>query len=244
MVTGALARWGEQRVLVIAPHPDDEVIGCGGLISRVKREGGQVHVLYVAVDDLAEYSPAGRSTIEQRMAEIEQVAKFLSLDSRHVARVGERATLGLDTVARAEIVGLLEGHPSHQVALSTLRPTVVVAPEITSFNQDHQAIGQAVLTALRPGSQGRHQPSLVLAYEQVADLWSGAAVEPKSRNFFVELDDTDVDRKIAALRLHTSQWREHPHTRSEQALRGLAAVRGAHSGVRYAEAFHCLRWRG
>ncbi|MEV0032692.1 PIG-L family deacetylase [Nocardia sp. NPDC050793] len=229
---------------MIAPHPDDEVIGCGGLISRVKREGGQVHVLYVAVDDLAEYSPAGRSTIEQRMDEIEQVAKFLSLDSWDVPWVGEGATLGLDTVARAKIVRLLEG-PGHRLALSTLRPTVVVAPEITSFNQDHQAIGQAVLTALRPGSdQWRHQPSLVLAYEQVGDFWSGAAVAPQSRNFFVALDDADVDRKIAALGLHVSQWREHPHTRSEQALRGLAAMRGAHSGVPCAEAFHCLRWRG
>ncbi|WP_198165380.1 PIG-L deacetylase family protein [Nocardia fusca] len=236
--------WRQQRVLVIAAHPDDEVIGCGGLLSRVKREGGQVHVLYMAVDDLIEYSPAGGSTAEQRMAEIERVAEFLSLDSWHAACIGERRTPRLDALPRCELVDLLEGRPEHGAALPVLRPTVVVAPEVTSYNQDHRAVGQAVLTALRPGpDRWRHQPRLVLAYEQVADFWSGASTAPHPRNFFVELSASDVDRKIAALRLHESQWRDHPHTRSEAALRGLAAVRGAQSGTRYAEAFHCLRWR-
>ncbi|MET8800843.1 PIG-L family deacetylase [Nocardia sp. NPDC004568] len=117
-MTSVQIDWRQQRVLVIAAHPDDEVIGSGGLISRVKREGGQVHVLYAAIDDLVEYSPAGGSTARQRWAEIEQVAEF-------------RRTLRLDASPRAELVDLLEGRPEHGVALLVLRPTVVVAPEVT-----------------------------------------------------------------------------------------------------------------
>ncbi|PKV79526.1 LmbE family N-acetylglucosaminyl deacetylase [Nocardia fluminea] len=236
--------WGAQRALVIAPHPDDEVIGCGGLISRIKREGGQVHVLYAVVDDLIEYSKAGHSSTAQRLAEITRVAEFFPLDAWQPGLVGQGATLRLDTMAQTEIVDLLEGRPTHQMALPVLRPTVVLSPEITSYNQDHAAIARATLTALRPGPDAsRWQPPLVLAYEEPADGWSGATVAAASRNFFVELTADDLDRKIAALKLHGSQWREHPHTRSEDALRGLAAVRGAQSGFAYAEAFACLRWR-
>lgn len=236
--------WGKQRVLVVAPHPDDEVIGCGGLMSRIKRDGGEVHVLYVAVDDLIEYSPAGCSTVGQRLEEIAKVAEFFPLDTWHMGMVDHGATLKLDTVAHARLVDLFEGRPTHRTAVPVLRPTVVITPDITSYNQDHQAVARAVLTALRPGpDETRYQPPLVLAYEEVADFWSGASVAPGARNFFVELSAADIDRKIAALKLHASQWREHPHTRSEEALRGLAAVRGAHSGFAYAEAFACLRWR-
>ncbi|MFQ6226292.1 PIG-L family deacetylase [Nocardia sp. NPDC002869] len=131
VVSSVQIDWRQQRVLVIAAHPDDEAIGCDGLISRVKREGGQVHMLHVAIDDLVEYSPAGGSTARQRWAEIEQVAEFLSLDGWHAARIGERRTLRLDALPRAELVDLLEGRPEHGVALPVLRPTVVVAPEVT-----------------------------------------------------------------------------------------------------------------
>jgi LmbE family N-acetylglucosaminyl deacetylase len=236
--------WSVQRLLVIAPHPDDEVIGCGGLISRVKRQGGEVCVLYVAVDDLTEYSSSGHSTAEQRLREITEVSRLLALDGWHVAEIGAGATLRLDVMPRSVLVELIEGRPGDRLSLSGMRPTVLAIPEITSYNQDHQAVARAALTALRPGpAVSRYQPSLVLEYEEVADFWSGAAVAAAARNVFVELTAADLDAKIAALKLHASQWREHPHTRSEQALRGLAAARGASSGVPYAEAFSCLRWR-
>jgi hypothetical protein len=77
-------------------------------------------------------------------------------------------------------------------------------------------------------------------YEEVADGWSGETVSP--RNFYVDIEPVDLDRKIEGLRRYTSQWRSHPHTRSEEALRALAAVRGAQSGTHLAEAFHCLRF--
>lgn len=233
--------WSKQRVLVVAPHPDDEALGCGGLISRVKRAGGQVFVLYMTIADIRDYSAAGFSTAEQRRREFENCAAYFALDGWHLAMPGTNYNLRLDDVARAELIDLLE-RPGHPLALPTLEPTVVLTPDATSYNQDHRAVAHAVISALRPGpSTFRHQPLLVLAYEQVADSWTSDP--PPPRNFYVELTDEDLDRKIAALKLHTSQWREHPHTRSEPALRGLAALRGAQSGYRYAEAFHCLRWR-
>lgn len=236
--------WRRQRTLVIAPHPDDEVIGCGGLISRIKREGGEVHVMYMAVDTIDEYSAAGRSTSQQKLAELDRVAQYLAFDSFTVVDVDKGSTLRLDGVDRARLVDLLERRLAGRPSIPELEPTVVLAPEITSYNQDHEAITRAVLTALRPGQPARrHQPALVLTYEQVADFWSGAAVPAAQRNVFVELTADDVDTKLAALGMYASQSRPHPHTRSEEALSGLAAVRGAQSGYAWAEAFHCLRLR-
>jgi len=234
--------WSRQRVLVIAPHPDDELIGCGGLMSRIKREGGEVHVLYVTVADTPDFSAAGVSTADERLREIKLTAEFYPLDSYHLALPGEQYHLKLDNLPRGELMALLE-RPEHPLSIPVLKPTVVITPDITSYNQAHKAMAHATISALRPGPDAlRHQPSLVLMYEEVADGWSGEQVP--NRNFFVELTGTDLDRKIEALKLHASQWREHPHTRSELAFRSLAAVRGVQSGRPYAEAFHCLRWRG
>ena len=234
--------WSRQRVLIVAPHPDDELIGCGALIRRIKREGGEVHVLYMTVADTADFSSTGISTEEERLAEIDRSARFIGIDSYDVALPGWQNHLRLDTIPRQQLVAIFERRDS-QLSITGLRPTAIIFTDATSYNQDHQAVARAAVTALRPGpDEFRHQPSLVLTYEEVADGWSGDQVP--GRNFFAGVEPDDVDQKIAALRLQASQWREHPHTRSEQALRGLALVRGAQCGLPCAEAFRCLRWRG
>ncbi|MGH3343214.1 MAG: PIG-L deacetylase family protein [Carbonactinosporaceae bacterium] len=232
--------WSGHRILILAPHPDDEILGCGGLISRVKNGCGEVYVQFMTVGDAADFSDAGASTGTERLREIDQVASFLRLDRHHVAFPGPEHHLRLDAVPRLELLTVLER--TSPLSITALRPTAVALPEITSYHQDHQVTAQAGMAALRPGEDGvKHQPAAVLAYEEVADGWSPDAVPPP--NLFVELGEDELDTKIKALALYTSQWREHPSPRSEPALRGLAAVRGAQSGTELAEAFRCLRWR-
>ncbi|MFD5179382.1 PIG-L deacetylase family protein [Nocardia sp. NPDC058379] len=235
--------WSEQRLLVVAPHPDDDVLGAGGLIARVKREGGSAHVLFVTAGDVADFSEVGTSTLDQKQREIAQAAAVLGLDSWHLALPGAAHNLRLDRLPRSVLVDLIE-RGSHPLSFEHLKPTIVAVPEPTSYNQDHQAVAAAITTALRPGpDRWRHQPSLVLGYEEVPDSWTGSAVAPAARDVFIELSDHDLGTKISAVRAHASQCREHPHTRSEPALRALATVRGAQAGFSAAEAFRCLRWR-
>jgi LmbE family N-acetylglucosaminyl deacetylase len=230
--------WESQRLLVVAPHPDDELLGCGGLINRVKRAGGQVFVLFLTVGDTRDYSVAGGSTEDEREREIEEVAKFFGLDGHHLTLPGAEFHLKLDRLPRQRLIDILERDAP--LSIAEVRPSVVLIPEISSYNQDHRAVAHAAITALRPGPTAeRHQPSMVLGYEEVADGWSGESVSP--RDFYVSLDPIDLDQKIEGLRRYASQWRPHPHTRSEEALRALAAVRGGQCGERFAEAFHCLR---
>jgi LmbE family N-acetylglucosaminyl deacetylase len=232
--------WSSQRVLVIAPHPDDEVIGCGGLMSRVKRVGGEVYVQFMTVGDTADFSAAGWSTASERQVEIDQVTAHFKLDGYHVAFPGSDHHLRLDASPRHELITMLER--DSPLSLTALAPTVVLLPDRTSYNQDHRVTAEAVITALRPGDAAvKHQPSIVLGYEEVADGWTAEPLTPPE--FFVELEEQDLDHKLNGLALYASQTREHPSTRSDTALRSLAAVRGAQSGSPWAEAYHCLRFR-
>src|SRR5919197_1528921 len=154
-----MINWGDQRLLVVAPHPDDELLGCGGLINRVKRSGGQVYVHFLTVGDTRDYSQTGRSTRDEREREIEEVAKFFDLDGHHLALPGDEFHLKLDRLPRQRVVDIIER--DSPLSIAEVRPSIVLIPEVTSYNQDHRAAAQAAITALRPGPAGdRHQPKL------------------------------------------------------------------------------------
>lgn len=227
------------RVLVIAPHPDDEVIGCAGLMQRVKEAGGSLYVQYMTVGDTKEWSAAGQSGCAERLREVEQVVERLRVDDYHIAYRGNAFHLKLDCAPQLSIVDLLES--SSPLSLTSLRPTAVIIPSMTSYNQDHRAVAAAAMTALRPiVADLRHNPTTVLAFEQLADSWTPSATVPNP-SLHVELDEAHLDAKIGAMELYASQCRESPHTRSSDAMRALATLRGCQTGVRFAEAFHCLR---
>ncbi|PRX99419.1 PIG-L deacetylase family protein [Allonocardiopsis opalescens] len=233
--------WSRQRILVLAPHPDDETLGCGGLMSKAAEAGGEIYVQFLTVGDTADFSPAGLSTADERYAEIEKVAESYGWRQWHIAFPGDDYHLKLDALPRFDLIGAIERHSP--LAINTIEPTVVIAPHRTSYNQDHQVAAEAALAALRPSNTAlKHHPSLVLSYEEAADQWRADAVPPP--NLLVELQPHHVDHKIHAMSLYGTQVHDHPHTRSELTLRSLAALRGMQGGTSFAEGFHCLRWLG
>lgn len=233
--------WGRQRILVFSPHPDDEVIGCAGLISRVKDAGGEVYVNFVTLGDTQDRTDRGLSTADERISEIQAVARLLGFDKWDVTLPGDRYHLRLDAMAQHDLIAVLERDST--LSLQAVEPTVVLLPSPLSYNQDHRAVAEAAITALRPVGPAGHAPVEVVAiFEEVADQWTAQAdVAP---NLFVELEQRHLDAKLDAMRAYASQVRPHPHTRSVEALRTMAVVRGAHSGLAYAEAFRCMRWLG
>lgn len=228
-----------QKLLVITPHPDDEVIGCGGLIAKAKEEKAKVFVLFLANGDSKDFSKARKSTGNERMKEIEKVAKFLKYDDFSVAFGGNSHHLKLDKVARLDLINAIER--SCAVSIEKIRPTMVLFPQFDSYSQDHQAAAAATFAACRPSNgELKFQPSFVASYEIPADQWSLTKVP--SPNFFIKLQSIHINKKIAALRLYKSQVRKHPNPRSEEALRSLAHIRGAQSDAKLAEAFFCHKF--
>lgn len=228
----------KQKLLVIAPHPDDEVVGCGGFIKRVKDAGGKVYVLFLTVGDTKDFSKKGISFGKEREKEIESVAKFLKYNDYDIAFNGNSYHLKLDRLGQKRLMDMIERES--RVGLEKIKPTIVAFPLIRSYNQDHRIAAFATHAALRPADgRDKHFVKLVLGYEEPSDSW--ALQERLEPNFFIKLSKKDLDAKIEAMKLYKSQSRTGYNTRSMHALKNLAYLRGSQSGVKIAEAFVSYR---
>lgn len=222
-------------MLVIAPHPDDEVFGCGGLIHRAKQEGARVFVLYLTVGTTQDFSKPGRSTQTERIKEIKRVASLLGFDGYRIAFPGNQFHLRLDAVAQKDIIHEIER--GQGISLEAIRPSIVLTSPLQDYNQDHRAAHQATITATRPAAPSvKHFSRLVLTYELPSKAWTGEpAVPPK--NCFVTLSADNLRAKLAALKLYRSQLKHENSPQSVAGLRTMARMNGLLSGTRYAEGF-------
>ncbi|PRY36954.1 PIG-L deacetylase family protein [Umezawaea tangerina] len=220
-------------VLVISPHADDEVLGCGGMLARLSAEGSRVHVLYLSVDGMSHYGLANPVTYEARVAEIDRVAKLLGFE--YTIAYGDRQlNERLDTLPRRELVDLFQDH------LDRLRPDLLLLPSGDDYDQDHVATFTAAFAAARPigRSFGKWLVPHVMSYEMSKLQWANKPLALCTA--FLDISD-HLDAKLAALREYASQHRPVPHIRSEESVSALAVLRGAEIGVRYAEAFEVHR---
>jgi len=227
-----------QRLLVVAVHPDDEVLGCGGLIKKVKDHGGEVYVLYVTVGPSPQYDHVHKFTdVATRQRETDAVAEYLGIDGYELALVGEEYHLNLNAVPQRTLVDLIE--KTSTVSMAAVRPTMIAIPAPNHYHQDHRAVFDASFAACRPMPHDlKPFQSIVLMYEQPCYSWSSARLEP---NFYVDITQ-QLESKIHALELHESQIRTGLHVRTADNLRRVAEVRGREVGVEAAEAFICHRF--
>lgn len=222
-----------ERVLVVSPHADDEVLGCGGMMAALADGGADVHVLYLAVDGMRHYGLAEPTTYEARVAEIERVREILGFDFS-IAYGDKGLTERLDTLPARQLVDQLQN------VLDSHHPDLLLLPSFADYDQDHRAVFEAGFAAARPiGEQfGKWLVPHVLTYEMSKIQWAKAPM-PRSTAYFDI--SSQLPRKLAALRAYASQYRPAPHIRSEESVTALATLRGAEIGVRHAEAFEVLR---
>jgi len=215
-------------VLVVAAHPDDEVLGCGGTIARHAENGDKVHVLILA-DGETSRQQAGE--VSQRWACAERAASILGIRLHKMLGFPDNR---LDEIALLEVVREIES------AVSQLKPTVVYTHHGGDLNIDHQIACRAVMTACRPlpGST----VNAVYTFETVSSTeWA----VPQLDHVFLPVRVVDISgtmqKKMAALHCYDSEMRSFPHARSYEVVEHLARVRGAQFGLPVAEAFGVLR---
>ena len=220
-----------KKVLIVSPHPDDEIISCGGLISRCKKEGAELFVFYICVGKTRQLV-TGSTNEDIRMKETADVAKFCSFKYKFLF-IGDQF-VRLDGVDQKDIADPIED------AIQEFKPDIICIPYRDSYNQDHRAVFTACITALRPVPRTvRHMPSVVLEYDEPY-LWSVSDNGFKP-NFFVELSEEMVKSKIEAMKLHATQDRPDPFARSGENLRRWLEIRGKEIGAHAAEGFKCHR---
>ncbi len=225
-MTGSQINFG--RTLVLAPHPDDEVLGAGGTIARLAREGQEVFVVIMTEGKPPTFSS---SDVVRTQAEAVDAHRVLGVKDTYWLRL---PAAQLAETPHATVNGALTEIVRH------LCPQTVLLPFIGDMHFDHQLTFNSALVACRP-----HQlefPKLILAYETLSETnWNAPYLSPAfAPNVFVDISK-DVETKLKAMESFASQLREPPHERSLHALRALATLRGATVMLEAAEAFVLVR---
>jgi LmbE family N-acetylglucosaminyl deacetylase len=215
-----------RKLVVIAPHPDDETLGCGGTIARFAASGTEVSVLVVAGHLPPLYDEAAFETTHR-----EALAAFKIMGVAQSAFLRIPATMVRD-VPVAELNGKINGF------IREIGPDMVLLP-FPDRHIDHRIIFDACIVACRPVHAAA--PKAVLAYETLSEThWNVPGIEPVfAPDFFVDTTDY-MARKNAALACYASQVNNAP-SRSVEACTALARFRGSQNGCGYAEAFKVVR---
>lgn len=215
-------------ILVIAAHPDDEVLGCGGAMARAAHRGQRVRTLFLADGTGARGGPD--EAVLERRAMAERAAEILgSLPPTFLSFPDNQ----MDRVARLELAQAIERE-------ARLDPPVEVwTHHPGDLNIDHRLTAEAVLTAFRP--QPGCSVRRILAFEVLsATGWAGPALAPFEPDHFVGIS-AELNTKLRALAAYEPEMRPYPHARSLQTAEHLARLRGSLVGLDAAEAFRTLR---
>jgi LmbE family N-acetylglucosaminyl deacetylase len=216
-----------KTIAVVAAHPDDEILGCGGTLAAHVEAGEEVHIL-ILTEGVA-------SRIGVRVAEDQaKLQKAAAAASREVG--SQSLELAKLPDNRMDSLDLLDVIKKVESFFQRVKPDVVYTHHLGDLNIDHGITHKAVVTAARP-LPGKVSPTLLFFETPSSTEWqtqaSGGGFNP---NWFVDITHT-VAKKRKALMAYALEMREFPHSRSVQAIEALWRWRGACIGVEAAEAF-------
>lgn len=218
------------RSLVIAPHPDDEVLGVGGTLLRRKAEGGEV--AWVIVTSILADSGWSEVSIRRRADEIRRITDLFGFDKVFSLNF---PTSQLDRLPISELIAGVSD------AFKSFEPEEVFVPHPSDIHTDHRIVFNAAAAC----TKWFRYPSVkrVLAYETLSETDFGLGTDRGfCPNVFVDIAPF-LEGKLRAMDVYSSELEEFPFPRSQQAIRALATLRGAASGYLAAEAFELLRER-
>lgn len=215
-------------IVVVAAHPDDEVLGCGGTIARLSKNGNEVHVLLLADGETSREQQANSNQlIEQRFSAAQKACDILGCASL------KRFTLPdnrLDSLQLLDIVKIIEEF------IRMHQPHTVFTHHSGDVNIDHRIVHDAVIAVCRQLPLSALRELLFFQVPSSTEWRPPCSLAPFSPNWFVDISST-LSVKLEALKAYQDEIREFPHPRSFQAVSALAQWQGATAGVQAAEAF-------
>lgn len=226
-------------VLVVAAHPDDDILGCGGTVSKLCSSGSDVRVIFLSdgVSSRYEDSEAKECKSEIELRKKSAIAALFQLGVIPEPIFFDLPDNQLDKLTLLSVTKFIEK------TLGEFRPELVLTHFPGDLNIDHSIVSRATLTALRPGAFGYQTDIWFFEVASSSELSIDSLGHTFRPNIFIDIS-TEIDQKMAALREYDFEMREFPHPRSEYAIRSLAAWRGAGSNMLAAEAFMASRLQG
>ena len=217
-----------KKILVIAPHPDDEIIGCGGTILRNIAEGNQVFVCIVTKGVEPLFSKESVALIRKECIDCHK-------------RIGTKKVFFLDFPAV-----MLEEQHRYELndkilsIIKEIKPDEVFIPHIGDMQKDHQIVAEASMVAMRP----KHfsAPRKILSYETLSETgWNIPNIQNDFiPNVFIDISNY-LNHKLEIMGIYKSQISDYPSTRSLKTIESLAMYRGSLMNIFAAEAFMLVR---
>ncbi len=216
------------KVLIIAAHPDDEVLGCGGTIARLAEEGKEIFCVFLGKGKASRFEDE-----EENSAVIKQERKILLQESARAGKIlGIKDSFFLDFPdQKYETVSLQDVVDALREIFRKVNPSMVFTHHVQDINLDHHITWEAVERLCREIEQ--KDLELYSFIIPAASEWHGVSFAP---NAIVDITST-FSKKEAALRAYESELPEFPHPRSLKAVQGLAQYWGSQGGVAYGESF-------
>lgn len=228
----------KENILVIAAHPDDEVLGMGGTIAKKAMSGHNIFVVILATGIAARYSNPNKQKykieieINNLRKEAEKSASILKIAKMYFLDLPDNR---LDTIPKMDITFKLKG------IIGIVKPQIVYIHHFGDYNWDHRIAFDVSLMACR-SNFGDVFPKQIYSYEVLSSTERSFQnnLNVFTPNVFEDIKDT-IKLKKKALQCYTTELRRYPHPRSPEALEYLARKRGNEVGLEFAEAFQLIR---
>lgn len=213
------------KVLVFAPHNDDEVLGVGGTLAKLANEGHEVYVCEATTYFKDENVVAG--------------IRAMAAKAHKVLGVKESFFLDLPVVAIKD-TPTIEVNSKFEKIVQQIKPEIAFIPHKGDMHIDHGEVARAAMVALRP--LGNPQLKKIYAYETLSETeWNMPTVDNAFiPNCYSDISDY-IDLKLEAMVCFSTQLKEFPHPRSLEAIKALSNLRGSMIGVKNAESFMTIR---
>ena len=224
----------KKRVLIIAAHPDDDILGCGGFISRYSKEI-DFRVIFIAEGSSCRYpyKDIGTKTVKEIISQ------------RNSCGVNALGVLGVTDFkfydlpcGRLDQVPIIEINKIIESEMIEFKPDSILTHNDKDANNDHQIVFKSTMMATRPGA--KYMVNNLYSYEVLSSSeWK--FTEAFKPNLYYSISEQDINNKWKALREYETEINEFPYPRSKDGLITLAKYRGMQSNNNFAEAFRIIR---
>ncbi len=219
-----------KKILIVAAHPDDEVLGCFATVAKFIKQGYDAYTLILSGGKTSR-GKVDENELHLLQEEMKSANDFIGIKKVFIANFPDNA---FDSVSLLEIVKEIEK------VKNEIKPEIIFTHHFGDMNIDHQITHQAVLTATRPMNDECVKTIYSMEVPSSTEWNSFSAQTAFIPNVFFEVEDT-IDLKIEAMAKYKSELREYPHPRSLQHLKELAKANGTKVGLNYSENFMLIR---
>jgi len=216
-----------KRILIVAAHPDDETLGCGGTIAREANLGREIKVLFLA--DGVSSRGLNKELLSKRKKNAIEALNILGVFEKPIFL--DMRDNQLDTIALLDIVKKIEK------ILTKFKPDAIYTHSYHDLNVDHQIAFKAVMTAARPSSY----PFIREIYSfEILSSSEWSLTKRFNPNYFVDIT-SHLSKKVDAFKCYSSELNNFPNPRSVEAIKSLAKIRGSEVGIVAVESFEIIR---